>query len=356
MTNISDIQKELSKQGIDLIILSSLRSLGYDENIFYLTGYEGLGFLIIPKSSKPFIVAPALDYNRAKLSKLKCYRWEKGVKPFDLIQYLLKKNRINYKTLGIDMDKTSLRLYKSMLHLRKKKKIVDISDMLRKKRAVKTEKEIMILKKAAYLADTILKKALRNIRSFKTEAEVAAYLEYETKKTGCDISFPPIVASGSNGGMPHHTPQNIVLKKGFCVIDFGVKYKGYCSDITRTIYLGKPSLEEIKAYFSVLKVQSACISMCISGTKCSDIFNYAFSQLGEAFCHGLGHGVGVEIHELPNLKANSNDVLEKGMVLTVEPGIYYENKYGIRIEDDILVTDNKPVILTKLSRNLLIIR
>ena len=170
------------------------------------------------------------------------------------------------------------------------------------------------------------------------------------------ISFEPIVASGSNGAKPHHAPSDAKLKKGFCVIDFGVKHKGYCSDITRTIYLGRPTLSEIKEYHKVLGVQKEAIDLCAEGVSCSKVYDYAYDMLGEAFNHGLGHGIGVEIHEKPNIKGRSSDVFKKGMIFTIEPGVYYPSKYGIRIEDDIIIGNNgKTEVLTKISKNMRIL-
>jgi Xaa-Pro aminopeptidase len=195
---------------------------------------------------------------------------------------------------------------------------------------------------------------LKGFKKFKSELEVAEFLEAETRKNGCSLAFPPIVASGKHAGMPHYMPGKGKILKGFCVIDFGVKYRGYCSDITRTVYVGKPSQAEKEIYEEVLDVQKKSVKMCMGGGSISGVFDYALNVLGKRFPHGLGHGIGVEIHEWPNLKPGGKEKFLDGMVFTVEPGVYTK-KYGIRIEDDVLIEKGKSVILTKLSKELIIV-
>lgn len=157
--------------------------------------------------------------------------------------------------------------------------------------------------------------------------------------------------------MPHHEPSNTKIKKGFCVIDFGVKYKGYCSDITRTICIGKPSDKEKETYNSLLAIQKNTINQIRSGKKCSELYDFVNNSLGKHqkyFTHGLGHGVGTQIHEMPNLSLNSKDRIKNNMVFTIEPGIYFPGKYGIRIEDTIFFK-NKSILLTKTAKDLIII-
>jgi Xaa-Pro aminopeptidase len=181
---------------------------------------------------------------------------------------------------------------------------------------------------------------------------VKNFLENETRKKGYELAFNPIVASGKNSSLPHYNAENIKLRKGFCVIDFGVKYKSYCSDITRTFYIGKPTKKEIEEYEKVLFVQEKCIKMIKQGTKAEKPYLFAKKEL-KNMIHGLGHGVGVEIHESPNLLEGSKDILLKNMVFTIEPGNY--NKYGIRIEDTVLLK-SKAEILTRIDKKLKIIK
>ncbi|MBD3249717.1 M24 family metallopeptidase [Candidatus Woesearchaeota archaeon] len=215
--------------------------------------------------------------------------------------------------------------------------------------------------KACSIADNILKQLIKKLkkRQLKTELEVFNFLKQKTEsKKHCKLAFPPVVAMGKNAAEIHHEANNTILKKGFLVIDFGVKYKGYCSDCTRTFYLyGKPSRKEKELYEIVLQAQETAILNVRPGVAAADIDLIARAVLWKHyknFIHGTGHGVGAKIHQIPNLKPRGKHLLRKGMLITVEPGLYFKDKLGIRIEDTILVKE-KPEILTKISKELTII-
>ena len=240
----------------------------------------------------------------------------------------------------------------------KKAKLVDLRKELCQLREQKTEQEISIIKKGCQISDEILKKCFEKFKAFKTESEVMAFLEYEAKKRGCELSFPTIVASGKHATEAHHDTQKMKLQKGFCVIDFGIRYKNYCTDTTRTIYLGKPSKNEIELYNFLLNAQKEAIKSIKLNAKCSKIYEKLVQSLGtykKYFTHGLGHGIGVKIHELPNLRKDSPDRIKENTTFTIEPGIYLKN-LGIRIEDSILVTKNKIEVLTKVPKELTTIK
>jgi Xaa-Pro aminopeptidase len=140
------------------------------------------------------------------------------------------------------------------------------------------------------------------------------------------------------------------------ILDFGAKCDGYCSDMTRTLYVGKPTEKDKEIYKYVLDVQKTAVKMSVVGVCCCEIYSYALDMLGNEFCHNLGHGVGLEIHEAPNLGPGSEHILKEGMCITIEPGIYNEGKYGIRIEDTVLITKNGPKILTRSRKELIRIK
>jgi Xaa-Pro aminopeptidase len=261
------------------------------------------------------------------------------------------KKKLKRKTIGINYNNVSLATAK---RLRNFCKIKDISSELNSIRAVKTEQEVKKIRKACSIASKILNDAIENFKkhNFKKETDVRNFLETETRRKGCELAFKPIVASGKNSSLPHYNAEEIKLRKGFCVIDFGVKYRGYCSDITRTIYIGTPKKKEIEDYEKVLFVQEKCVRMIKPGIKAEKLYMFAKKNL-KNMIHGLGHGVGVEIHEGPNLLEGSKDNLLKNMVFTIEPGNY--NKYGIRIEDTVLLKGTAE-ILTKVDKKLKIIK
>ena len=354
---IAEFKEILKDKKADCAVFYTSDSSLYNPNLFYFSGYKGLGALVLPQRKNPFLIVPEMEFQRAKKSLIKMvYSMEKK-RFFESISKILKKTKIKSTNIAIDKNNFTLSTFRHFKKQFKKIKVKDISPACIKLREIKTEKEIQYLKKSCSYADKIIQKTIKNFKSFKTESEAAAFLEYEAKKLGLSLAFNPIVASGSNGSVPHHEAENEKIKKGFCVIDFGVKYNGYCSDITRTVYVGKPSQKEREIYNMMLAVQKNAINQVKNNKKCWELYNYVSKNLGKYkkyFTHGLGHGIGVEIHEMPNITLNSKDRIQNNMVFTIEPGIYLSKKFGIRIEDTILFK-NKPIALTTTSKDLIII-
>lgn len=335
---LSKFQKELVNKKIDLAIFCNYDYDRINPNLFYFTGYEGLGTLVVtPKDA--FLIVPKMEFLKAKQYIKTYYNKE----PFKFILSVLKKKRIG--RVGIETT-ISLAMYKK-LKKELKCKIAFISDICSRLRAVKTEKEIKNVKYACKLASKILEKCLNCFQDFNTEAEVKYFLECEARRYGCQEAFSTIVASGKNSCLPHHLTGKGNLNKGFCIIDFGIKFSGYCSDITRTVYVGKPKEKDIKIYNFLLSVQEKIIESITPNMKCSNLYLKTLRLLSKYkryFNHGLGHGIGIDVHELPNLIKESKDKIKEGMVFTIEPGIYLPNKFGIRIEDDILISENVEVL------------
>ena len=354
---INELKRILEGGKLDFALFHNLNSERTNPNMFYFSGYSGIGALIIPRKQRPFIIAPKMEVERARKSNVKkVYSMEKK-KFFEEMSAIVRRNKIRPKKIAIDKNNFSLNHYRYFKKQFKKIRIKDISKDCFDLRKIKDKGEINKIKKSCDYAGKILKKAINNFKDFKTESEVGAFLEYETKKLGLDVAFDPVVASGSNGSIPHYEPGNVKLKKGFCVIDFGVRYKGYCSDITRTIYLGKISKKEKEIYDFLLNMQKNIVNNIKISDHCSRIYENCVKSLknySKYFIHGLGHGIGVEVHELPNLTLNSKDKIMENMVFTVEPGIYISKKFGIRIEDTILMK-KKPEFLTKVTKDLLIV-
>lgn len=228
-------------------------------------------------------------------------------------------------------------------------------------REYKSDIELQYITKAQRIAEKALDELISNLDLNMTEKEAAAYLEYLMKKNGADgISFSTIAVSGKASSLPHGVPRNVKLEKGFFTIDFGAIYKGYHSDMTRTFCIGKADDEMKKVYRTVLDAQSYAIDAifsgernCIAIDKISRDHIYGTGYEG-CFGHGLGHGVGLEIHESPRLspKEQADKYLTLGDVVTVEPGIYIENKYGVRIEDMVYIGEKAPVNLTLFEKKL----
>ncbi|OFW59741.1 MAG: hypothetical protein A2Y75_04795 [Candidatus Solincola sediminis] len=224
-------------------------------------------------------------------------------------------------------------------------------------RAKKSKEELEIMKQAVTLAEKSLIKSLAFMNPEAREVDLAMDLDMQLRRHGGERqSFETIVASGSRGSMTHAQPSQKKLR-GATVIDWGILYQGYCTDLTRTISFGRPAPGIKKIYDVVLRAQEAAIREIRPGVEARDIDLAARRSIehagyGEYFGHSLGHGVGLEVHERPFIARTSRDVLEEGMVFTVEPGIYIPGKGGVRIEDMVQVTAQGPELLSNLTRSL----
>jgi Xaa-Pro aminopeptidase len=227
-------------------------------------------------------------------------------------------------------------------------------------RMVKDEDELAVMAEAALLGCKLFEQLLGFIRPGLAEFEVAAELEHQARLLGAEgMSFETIVASGVRSAFPHGRATSTPLpRRGFLTLDFGIIREGYCSDMTRTVHLGKPSADERHAYESVLEAQQSAVAAVSAGVSCAEVDEAARSVLrkaglAEAFSHSTGHGVGLEIHESPRIGAGQATRLLPGMVVTIEPGVYLPGQFGIRIEDMVAVTRMGGQVLTPAPKALI---
>ena len=220
-------------------------------------------------------------------------------------------------------------------------------------RLIKDADELALMSKAALTGCRLFEHVLGFIRPGLREIEVAAELEHQARLEGAEgMSFETIVASGLRSALPHgRATETRLPRKGFLTLDFGIILGGYCSDMTRTVYLGKPRPRERAAYEAVLEAQQAGVEAVRAGVSCGEVDEAARSVLrkaglAEAFSHSTGHGVGLEIHESPRLGVGQKTRLQAGMVVTIEPGVYLAGEFGIRIEDMVAVTQTGGQVLT----------
>lgn len=224
-------------------------------------------------------------------------------------------------------------------------------------REVKDSEEIARIREAALLGCRLFEDLLTQIEPGKREVEVAAHLEFAARMAGAEgMSFETIVASGPRSALPHgHATEQRMPRRGFVVLDFGVLLRGYCSDMTRTVHIGPATTAERDAYEAVLEAQLAAIAAVKPGVPCGEVDEAARSvlrraKLADFFTHSTGHGVGMEIHEGPRIAAKQQQTLKPGMVITIEPGIYLPGRFGVRIEDMVLVTRSGAEILTPATK------
>lgn len=237
-----------------------------------------------------------------------------------------------------------------------------LSDFMRQMRIIKTDEEIACITKAQRIAEAAFTKLLSNMRVGQTEKQIAAVLEFFMLEMGSDgVSFETIAASGVNSACPHAVPTDKPVQDGdFLTLDFGATYKGYHSDMTRTVVFGKPTDEMKNIYNAVWGANSDAIKAVKAGISGKLVDSVARSTLDawgyeEYFTHGLGHGVGLEIHEEPNLNSRSGTTLREGMIVTIEPGVYIPGRYGVRIEDMCVVTKDGCKIITETPKTLIYI-
>jgi len=227
---------------------------------------------------------------------------------------------------------------------------------LRRKFFLATDGEIAKMRRAAMLGCALFEEVLQYVVAGVPENEVAAHLEFVARMAGAEgMSFETIITGGPRSALPHGRASSSKLpRRGFVTMDFGVLLDGYCSDMTRTVHLGKGKERELDVYHSVLEAQRAAVAAVAAGVSCGDVDEAARSilkrdKLAKWFSHSTGHGVGLEIHEGPRIAAKQEQKLEAGMVITIEPGVYLPGEFGIRIEDMVLVTEKGCEVLTAAS-------
>jgi Xaa-Pro aminopeptidase len=227
-------------------------------------------------------------------------------------------------------------------------------------RLIKDGDELRIMREAALTGCKLFEHMLGHLRPGLAEFEVAAELEYQARRLGAEgMSFETIVASGERSSLPHGRATGKLLpRRGFVTLDFGIIREGYCSDMTRTVYLGKPQTKEREAYEAVLAAQESAVAAVSAGARCGEVDEAARSVLRRAglaewFTHSTGHGVGLEIHEPPRIGAGQATRLEAGMVITIEPGVYVPGEFGVRIEDMVAVTRTGGEVLTPAPKALI---
>ncbi|MEM2131077.1 MAG: Xaa-Pro peptidase family protein [Candidatus Woesearchaeota archaeon] len=362
---IEKFQEVLLKKNIDIAVFFSFDEL-FNKNVYYFTGYKGLGLFSILKNNS-FLIAPEMEYEKAKKIFKKSYKSDNKKRIFeiffDLINNMLNKENNKEKIkIGIEMSNINLLLFKNIKKYFKRYNniyFVDITKDVEYLRLIKDKNEIEKIKFACNITDYVFEKICKNF-NFKSEKELKRFIEFEIKKKDCELAFEPIVASGKNSSMPHYNNEkDCKIKKGFLLLDFGAKYKEYCSDMTRMLYIGKPSKKEIYNYNLVLKTLIQCENFVLKNNSVSKIYEKSLNVLDKYqkyFSHSLGHGLGLDIHEKPSLSKEDKSKLKRNMVFTIEPGIYFENRYGIRIEDTLVYEKNKIEILTKSKKELVILR
>lgn len=354
MSQTEKIKKEL-KSNEALLILS-------EANRFYITRFQSSAGCVLITAEKSYFFIDFRYFEKAKQTVNECDVLL-STSPYSEIKEICENNGIT--TLYIECDCVTLGKYDTLVQ---KLDPIAVSDsgkfdcLLRELRSVKTEDELTLIKKAQELTDKTFAYITERITAGRTEREITLDMEFYMRRLGSEgVSFDFIVVSGKNSSLPHGVPTDKKIENGdFVTMDFGAVIGGYRSDMTRTVAVGSVSEEQKLVYNTVLKAQKAATEKIKCGAVCSEIDKIARDIIDGAgykncFGHALGHSVGIEIHENPNFSPRCNTVLKSGTVMTVEPGIYIENKFGVRIEDMVFVTDGGCVDITESPKELIIL-
>ena len=337
------IRQQLNRKKINCLIVTK------PANVTYTTGFLGDDSWAVITKGAVYLVTDSRYTEQAQNECPSCRIVERTGPMAEAVAKLLKKRK-SVQTAGVEKS-TSLDDF-GQLRKNVKTRLKTVANVIETQRSSKDSSEIAAIKTAASIATKALKRTLRYVKPGTTENELAGMLDFQIRKLGATNSFDTIVAFGPNASRPHHQPSKKKLKKKDTIlIDFGAKYNGYCSDITRCFAVGRPTAFYKKAYDTVQQAQAAAIKMAKARVEIVKVDAAAREAIRKndlpVYGHGTGHGFGLEIHELPFLKADGKGKLEAGQVITIEPGIYIPGKLGVRIEDDVLVTETGSKILTR---------
>ncbi|MEG1527744.1 MAG: aminopeptidase P family protein [Clostridia bacterium] len=343
---------------VDAVVVTS------HNNRLYFTEFSGsFGILVLTRESANYIT----DFRYFQMAKeamagkgIDVFLADNATAAYKCANELL--HNINAKVVGYEDTEITVAESVNLFEKLPEYKFVPVGESILEARKTKTQIEIDNMTKAQQITDKAFTKILSFISSSVTEHEIAVELEYYMRKFGADgLAFETIIASGANGSKPHAHPTDKLIKNGDAItMDFGARYNGYCSDMTRTVFFGKPSAEMRNIYNVVLQAQQACLSNIKCGMMGKEIDALARQVIVSAgfannFNHGLGHSVGIDIHERPTSNAVSTDILEDNMITTVEPGIYVADLGGVRIEDMVIVKKDKIINLTNSQKDIIIL-
>jgi len=349
------------KKPVSVVALSNSTEPHIDLSFFYATGltdglFEGCS-AFLRRDGRSLVLSSALEEESARKGRdpVRVFRRR------DQRQDLMRKALAGARTVGVNASEITHRAFSELRRLAPRRaKFVDVSEAITRARMVKDEGEVRLIRRACVIASEAFEEVAPEIRAGTRESEVAADLVRAMQRRGASgPSFRTIVGSGPNGAEPHYTAGSRKLRRGdLVVIDFGAAYRMYVSDITRTIAVGRASARQKEIHETVRHAQDAATAALREGRIGKEVDTAARSVIDASpwkgrFIHGLGHTIGLAVHDGGGLNQASDVVLRRGMVFTNEPGIYVRGYGGVRIEDDLVVTGGRPRLLTTATRELL---
>ncbi|MGB6407998.1 MAG: Xaa-Pro peptidase family protein [Planococcus donghaensis] len=363
MNKIKQLQNYLKEQSVDAAFITD------PYNVFYVSGFKSnpherlLGVMVFAEA-EPFLICPKMEIPDAKNAGWagEVVGHEDTQNSMEILYQTALSRGVDLKTMAVEKAHMTVERYESLLSFFGSLSITQLDEQLNAMRVIKDDAELQILREAAALADYAIEVAARTIKEGITEIEVMTEIELALKKRGVThMSFDTTVLTGDRAASPHGKTGEYKLKHGDLVLfDLGVVHKGYCSDITRTLALGEPNEEQKEVYDVVYRSEMAALEAVKPGVTAAELDQIsrkviADAGYGDYFTHRLGHGLGIDVHEFPSIHGQNTMKMEKGMVFTLEPGIYVPGKVGVRIEDDVAVTADGYEVLTKYPKELQII-
>lgn len=353
MGTLEKLRLKMSQVPVDAFLVSNM------QNWRFVSGFTGdAGTLLITRDEA--IIFTDSRYTEQAEQEAPDYTVIKTVVEKNVLKETIDKIRIS--RIAFEKDYVTYSRWEKLKETLSGQELIGVSGWVEELRAVKSEKEAEYIAKAQSIADEAFGRLLPSIKPGVREIDLALELEFTMRKLGSDgIAFPFIVVSGVRSSLPHGVPTSKQLEPGdFVTLDFGARYNGYCSDMTRTVVVGPVSDKHREIYDVVLRAQLAALEVIRPGIMAREV-DLAGRRVieeagyGEYFGHGIGHGVGLNVHERPSVGKTSEDVLQPGMIITVEPGIYIPGFGGVRIEDLVLVTEDGKNNLTASEKQLIVV-
>lgn len=368
MNRLDRIRAAMAEEGLDALLISSAVEdlFGvHSVNRQYVSGFTGSTGHVLVTRDRALI---ALDFRYTEQGRQECVPygfeiWERKGRHEEWVPALIRDAGLAGAKIGVSPADMSLQEFETFrraideMPWALRPQIGLASPIIERLRRIKTTEELLAIEKAIQVADRAFEQVQAAVEPGMTERQVAELVRETVRELGAtDVSFDTIVAAGPHGALPHATPRGEPIQAGQpVVIDMGARYDGYCSDLTRTFVVGAPPAKFQEIYEIVFEAQQAAIEGVepgMTGAQADELARNVIRKAGygEQFGHGLGHGVGLEVHEAPYLGPTSSDVLENGMVFTIEPGIYLPGEFGVRIEDIVVLENGKARVLSHATK------
>ena len=355
------LQEQMITQEIDCAVVCT------SPNLFYMTGYapkkdERFQVAFFPKEGEPVLALPKMYLEQAEreCSITNLRPWNDGTDLTAYIRGIVEELGLSKARIAID-DTLEYRAFHLLRHSMAQAECIPGNSLFTPLRMRKSPEEIELMKQSGRMSDEIMRDTVAHLEQGMSEAEVKTWLEYELSLRGMRDGFSNLVVFGENTSNVHHVSGDRRLQDGDAVyLDLGGAYRHYWSDITRSLHVGKPTARYVEVYQRVREAQQLAFDAIRPGMRAGDVHLIAWNylekyDLARYFLHRLGHGIGLEGHELPNLSSDSDVILEPAMTFSCEPGVYFAGEFGIRIEDSCCVTENGAISFNEFTKELIIL-